>query len=363
MESCHDMLIQTLRITRVGKFLLIVWAMLVGSDSAVPEDPDWDTLPALVTADGESLEPSGLVWAHDLGVAIAVNDERLEAPGYEIFAFDPSKVSQRNTIIARPLVSLDDSQKFQFDDLEGLTRLDSGEFFAIGSLSLDAPPKNPNEEPEDRWSRHQAARFRIRRDDAGNLQLTNLNRVSANARPDLREWLISSSGRSWQDEAYRKRAERGGINVEGLASTRNGELVIGFREPLQENYNVPVLFVQPRGPDKAPGVPYWKHIDLSGIEGTPEEKQRGIRGIERIPGSDEPERFLVVLGPVAGRFDAHRLAIWEPRSGTLKDRGAFSSTRFVAEGAAVVEELDNGMLKVLVVSDKAGRVLFRTIPR
>jgi hypothetical protein len=346
---------------RHGSWSAVVLALSLVWQSAAAADPaNASPYPALVTAGGAPLEPSGLVWAADLHLAIAVNDERTEAPGYEIFAFDPLTVCENNTIVAQPLLSRDQSDKLQLDDLEGLTRIGSKEFYAIGSLSLDTPPKKPGEQPEDRWSRHQAVRFTIGRNRDGTLAIRQIARVSKNARPDLREWLISSSGRPWPNESYRKRAERGGINVEGLAATQSGELLIGFRGPLDPEDHAPVLFVKFPGADRAPQARKWSSIDLSGLAGSPEEKKRGIRAIERIPASDGPERFLVVVGPAGGRYDALRLVIWEPRTGSVEDRGQLPD-RFVAEGVAVLARLETGMLKVLLVSDLEGRVMVKTI--
>lgn len=65
----------------------------------------------------------------------------------------------------------------------------------------------------------------------GRLHAVNLAHVSGRW-PNFRDWLISKSGYRWTGEAVRGRAEGEGINVEALSATGEGNLVIGFRDPL-----------------------------------------------------------------------------------------------------------------------------------
>ena len=76
-------------------------------------------------------ELSGVAWDPVLQLAIGVRDERLDYPGYEIFAFDPNTVGDDGCHRALPLLSDSLSRVFQLDDLEGITRLPTGEFFAL----------------------------------------------------------------------------------------------------------------------------------------------------------------------------------------------------------------------------------------
>lgn len=78
---------------------------------------------------------------------------------------------------------------------------------------------------------------------------------------------------------------KGGFNIEGLAATADGQLLIGFRNPLFEGRAIVVTLENPdkliRG-DKAEFGPAFT-LDLGG---------RGIRSIERIG-----ERYVIVAGP------------------------------------------------------------------
>lgn len=335
--------------------------------------------PKLVTANGDELEPSGLAWDPQLEYAIAVHDDRSTQKGYEVFAFKPTGNTGSNvTITAIPLMSIATSDAFGLDDLEGITLTDDGWYYAIGSLSLDkleAKPSNPSvtspskqEEPEDSWARHQLVRFKVVMQN-NSPTIRDLQRVSADRRPDFREWVISSSGKVWTNQAYRRRSENGGINVEGLASRANGDLVIGFRGPVEEGLQVPVLFLAPPDQsDEAPRARYWTHIDVQGVARPQnptaeltEQRQRGIRGIERIPGEQGRERYVVILGHEGRRFDQLRLIVWEPNARSEADRlidyGDLPA-RFVAEGVAV-KGLPNDarQIEVLLVDDAGGRVM------
>ena len=153
-----------------------------------------------IVAERPFRELSGVAWDPVLQLAIGVRDERLDYPGYEIFAFDPNTVGDDGCHRALPLLSDSLSRVFQLDDLEGITRLPTGEFFALSSLSLDHVPSQ-----RDRWSRFQGVRFTLLRLD-GTPAVYRIERISSESRPDLREWVISSSGRSWQGNDYRGRA-------------------------------------------------------------------------------------------------------------------------------------------------------------
>lgn len=311
--------------------------------------PQADSLPQLKGEDGRKLEPSGLVWDDSRQLAIAVNDERSD--GYEVFYFDPSAVQNNNTIQAHPLLTREQSQKLQLEDLEGLTRTDSGRYYAIASLSLDRDPSGA----EDSWRRFQGVAFSIKQSPENKLIAFDIERISAKASPNLRKWLISSSGRLWDGQAYQRRAERGGINVEGIASRANGELILGFRGPLDEPYRIPVLFLRDRGPTKPPAAIEWSYIDVGDLPGKTAQKKRGVRAMEGFTKEGGAEAYLIVVGHTGPQRDPLRLGIWEPREKKLEDRGQLPEN-FVAEGIAFIKRKGNA-LSVLVVDDAKGRVL------
>ena len=313
--------------------------------------------PRLVTRDGSKLEPSGLVWDPGLQMAVGVSGSGPETPGYEIFAFRPGLVDANDQITAQPLLTRQQSSRFQLEDLEGLTRTDDGDYFAITSLSLHA-----SKPAEDRWTRFQAVRFRLEPGPHGP-KLVGLRRLSEGRRPDLREWLISSSNRAWPNEAYRKRAKQGGINVEGLASAPGAEdgstiLVVGFRGPLDlvapSGLAAPVLFLRVVEEESTEVLEAtaWKGINVSLLPGSGEQKRRGIRAMERIPGTD---RYIVVLGREGGPRDQLRLVLWDPQAQALQYRGKLPDG-FVAEGVAVLSR-QNDKLEVLLVDDRKGAAL------
>ena len=307
------------------------------------------------------LEPSGLAWDPGLQMAVGVSDRGPKTPGYELFAFRPDLVGPTNQITAQPLLTRQQSSRFQLEDLEGLTRTDDGEYFAIASLSL-----HPSKPARDRWTRFQAVRFRLEPGPHGP-KLVGLRRLSEGRRPDLREWLISSSNRAWPNEAYRKRAEYGGINVEGLASAPKAEdgstiLVVGFRGPLElvtpSGLAAPVLFlrlVEDESTETLEALA-WKGINVSLLPGSREQKRRGIRAMERIPGTS---RYIVVLGREGGPRDRLRLVLWDPQAQALQDRGELPDG-FRAEGVAVISRRGD-KLEVLLVDDRKCAVLTPTV--
>jgi hypothetical protein len=81
------------------------------------------------------------------------------------------------------------------------------------------------------------------------------------------------------------KSREGGLNIEGLASSPEGALLIGLRNPLIEGQAVVVTLSNPRSvlEGEAPKVES-ETIDLGG---------RGIRGIQRM-GSE----YLIVAGPI-----------------------------------------------------------------
>jgi hypothetical protein len=296
-------------------------------------------------------ELSGLAWDPALQLAIGVRDERRDYPGYEIFAFDPEMVGADGCHTALPLMSDSLSARFQLEDLEGVTRTDDGVYYALTSLSLDRLPSALR----DGWTRFQGVRFTVGR-SGGRPAVDSMGRLSANRRPDLREWVISSSGRDWTANAYRGRAESGGINVEGLSWNSDGSLMVGFRAPMDPGPSAPVLTLRVPAPDSQPQAIGWSAIDVARLPASnKEEQQRGIRAMARVPGAGTPERYVVVVGHTGPRHDNLRLVLWEPSSGAVLDRGVLPDG-FVGEGIAMVDIRDN-RLDVLLVDDLRGDAL------
>jgi hypothetical protein len=104
----------------------------------------------------------------------------------------------------------------------------------------------------------------------------------------LEDLLASAPLRTYLKEAASRAPEApGGLNIEGLASTPDGKLLIGFRNPLPAQKALLVPLENPQavlgGQEAKFGAPVL--LDLGG---------RGIRSIERVGSS-----YLVVAGPPA----------------------------------------------------------------
>ena len=117
--------------------------------------------------------------------------------------------------------------------------------------------------------------------------------------------------------AARRAAEQsGGLNIEGLAATPEGHLLIGLRNPLPDDHAVVIPLTNPAevvdGARAKLGEPF--ELDLG---------RRGVRSIELIGAS-----YLIVAGPIA-------------------DEGAFALYRWSGKrgDAAVLDPVDLGALR------------------
>lgn len=118
--------------------------------------------------------------------------------------------------------------------------------------------------------------------------------------PSLQAWRLADAARLAPEA-------RGGLNIEGLADTAQGELLIGFRNPVREGKALLAVLRNPAALLDGAKADIGRAIalDLGG---------RGVRSIERV-GSD----YLVVAGPVAdqGDFAAYR---WSGQPGAAPQR-------------------------------------------
>src|SRR6185295_10833034 len=89
----------------------------------------------------------------------------------------------------------------------------------------------------------------------------------------------------------------GGLNIEGLAATPDGKLLIGFRNPLPKDGALIVVMENPNDVLENKPTKFGAPIFVKGLNGN------GIRSIEQIGGS-----YLIVAGPPAdkGSFALHR---------------------------------------------------------
>lgn len=131
----------------------------------------------------------------------------------------------------------------------------------------------------------------------------------------------------------------GGLNIEGLASTPDGQLLIGFRNPIPQGKALIVPLLNPievvHGKKPKLGVP--QQLDLQGL---------GIRGIDYCEG-----RYLIIAGaPAEG--GASRLFEWSGQGEAALLPGV-SLEGMNPEGIAFHTE--NGKGRYLLLSDDGSR--------
>ena len=115
----------------------------------------------------------------------------------------------------------------------------------------------------------------------------------------MQQLLEADALKSWRlaDAARLAPEASGGLNIEGLADTADGQLLIGFRNPVREGKALVVALRNPQQVAAGAAAAFGPAIglDLGG---------RGVRAIERL-GTD----YLVVAGPTADKGD-FRLYRW-----------------------------------------------------
>lgn len=301
-----------------------------------------------------SLEPSGLVWNQAGGYWIGVSDNYndLGPAGhgeYALFGFE-EKADVTGKLFAFPLLSAADAQALSPNDMEGLTRLPNGILVALGSLSLHSKKAQ-----RDTWYRFRGFSFSLSGKSAQNPTL-----LSRDYRQDLREWVISSAEIPWAIENITSRPETGpGINVEGLASAANGDLLIGFRGPLWTQGGTQralVLTTNQLPPNDLPVSRDRTYMPVA--EGD------GIRGFERVP-LDNRDLYVLLLGRSDNAHDPLSYAVWDRADNTLMNLGdATLPEGFVAEGIDVRELTQyHGAttLVVGIVDDLSAKFMKKTI--
>jgi hypothetical protein len=137
----------------------------------------------------------------------------------------------------------------------------------------------------------------------------------------------------------------GGLNLEGLAPTPDGELLLGFRNPVPEGR---ALVVALRNADAL--VEGRAESAVFRVAGRLDLGGRGIRAIEYVP---ESKIYLIVAGAFDGARD-FRLYVW---SGALEGAAAeldIDLTDFKPE-ELIVTEVRGRRLHVELLSDDSGR--------
>lgn len=166
-------------------------------------------------------------------------------------------------------------------------------------------------------------------------------------------------------EASQRAAEApGGLNIEGLAATPDGHLLIGFRNPVPADGALLVELVNPQDvlADQPARIGAVFQLQLGG---------RGIRSIERVGAS-----YLIVAGPPAdeGSFALYRWsgqAHAQPTQLGADFKGLGPEALFEIPGTQTVQVLsDDGGVKVggvackkLPAKDRSFRSLTLDLPR
>ena len=138
---------------------------------------------------------------------------------------------------------------------------------------------------------------------------------------------------------------KGGLNIEGLAATPSGTLLIGFRNPLSEGKALLVPLTNPNavmtGEKAVFGDPVL--LDLGGL---------GVRSLERVNGN-----LLIVAGPAegskgksspsalyrwSGQFESPAVKL---RSFDAVSGGAFNAEALLVDGDSLVVLSDDGNLE------------------
>jgi hypothetical protein len=163
---------------------------------------------------------------------------------------------------------------------------------AVGDRIYWMTSHGRNREGEARESRHRFFATRFRVDEKGSVELKAIGQPYTRLLPDL---VSEPRLAKFNLNAGSMRApkEPGGLNIEGLCAMTNGELLIGFRNPVPNDRALLVPLKNPAdtigGKRAQLGDPIL--LDLGG---------RGVRDIERVG-----NRFMIIAGPFDGKGHFH----------------------------------------------------------
>ncbi|MBF0124800.1 MAG: DUF3616 domain-containing protein [Magnetococcales bacterium] len=308
---------------------------------------DTKKLPHLV-ADVGPLEPSGVVWDPVNKVALAVSDE---SSPQALFVFDPARVVESKsgkTIQAFPLLTPAMVEKYHPKDMEGITRLASGEFVATASHSLKKG------KPQDTM-----LRFRLKKGSSATQpwEADQVDVIPA-GKDGFRSWLLHSAKPPWDDKIGAQEGESG-INVEGITASLQGNLLyLGFRGPISAD-KIPVLTLRLNADrtlvlDKWHALKLDKNFETGGVVGIGKEPL-GIRDMAAVA-SGKGNEFLLLMGASGSGSDLpFQLGWWRDDQQEIKLVGRVPKG-FRAEGLTVLSHT-GGSMQLLLVSDKNSLVM------
>ena len=265
----------------------------------------------------------------DASAAVAIDDNRFVVADDERNTLAVFRIGQRDAIERIDLSRHLDTKADKESDIEGAARIGQRIFW------ITSHGRSAKGEEQKRRQRFFATDIA----SVGRASLRPVGSAYANLLSDLTRAPTLAAldlGRA----AKLAPEAPGGLNIEGLAATPDGALLIGLRSPLHRDRALLVPLLNPdellQGKPAQLGVPV--ELDLGG---------RGIRSIERIGA-----RYLIVAGPTA---DSGRFALFE-WSGRALDRAIpMAGIEFADEHPEALFALQNVLLYSL--SDDGGRMI------
>lgn len=219
-----------------------------------------------------------------------------------------------------------DVKKDQEADIEGAAAIGS-RIYWIASHSRNSKGKE------------QQSRYRLFATDLRSDELVPVGKPYEHLLHDLTE---SASLAHYHLGAASKRAAEadGGLNIEGLAATPDGKLLVGFRNPLPGERAIVVPLENPGEIIDGKRARLGDAMELN-------LGRRGIRSMEWVDG-----RYLIVAGPIAdeGSFALYR---WSGRSGDSAEPVAADLGSLRPEALFAVPNT----AKVQLLSDDGGVVI------
>lgn len=223
------------------------------------------------------------------------------------------------------------SDFWELDDLEGLTRDQTGQIYAVTSHSRDGGG-------DEKKARDRLVRFRIEGNHVVERKLASgLKRALAATHPVL------AAAAEIGDVKL-----GGGLNIEALQiSPDQQRLLIGFRSPLQGNRAIIASVENPAAIFDAGKPPVVSDalitLDLDG---------NGIRGIAYIPALGG---YLIISGP-ASREQVHfGLWFWRGEPATLAHRVTVAGLDGFGHAEGVCAAQIDGKQKIIIVCDDGSR--------
>ncbi len=269
-------------------------------------------------------EPSAIQQLAD-GRFLVVEDEKKHP--FSLVTIDATGVTGTPLL---PPMEADSDAAWKLDDLEALALDRDGYVYALTSHSRD-------DAGDEKKSRDKLVRFRIEGDRMVEPRLVR----------GLKPALVAAHPLLAAASEMRAVKEQGGLNIEALEFSPDGQLLIGFRSPLRERQaiiacveNVATVF----GADAVPRIsPALMTLDLDG---------NGIRSLTHMPALNG---YLVVSGPVAREQVHFGLWFWSGRQDEPARRVSVSGLAGFEHAEGICPAVIEGRQRIIIVSDDGSR--------